>query len=162
VSEFTALAGSAVLIDTSARGGDGKAGDIQISLKTGQYLGDSFRVEANSMGSLSGGTISYSESDSSATPLLIRRNQPGSISFSANGGETGDGGSIVINCNQRNVTVLGDAVSALAGASGADGGSLTVNTLGSLTLGGIFDFQGTEAGDGGEISFRAEDALAIC
>lgn len=161
VSEFTALAGSAVLIDTSARGGDGKAGDIQISLKTGQYLGDSFRVEANSMGSLSGGTISYSESDSSATPLLIRRNQPGSISFSANGGETGDGGSIVINCNQRNVTVLGDAVSALAGASGADGGSLTVNTLGSLTLGGIFDFQGTEAGDGGEISFRAEDALAF-
>lgn len=84
--------------------------------------------------------------------------------FVADGGDTGNGGSVHLSSGSGNLTIASGLISAAAGqgtGSDASGGEITVESSADLTLSGNMSVDGIGAGAGGRITLRATDTLDL-
>jgi len=130
-------------IKASATSDGFSGGQIKVAANKNLSIPD---VESNGFGSGAGGSITIG---GGSTSLLL-----GPIN--ADGGATGDGGKVSISSSLNTVTL--NTISAVSGGFGGNGGSISVNSVGDLTvLPGNFDVSviGNHAGNGGALQIKS-------
>lgn len=130
---------------------------------------DGDMVEVYSGGAVTpGGTIDVSgtgtEAGGSITVVAADVLDLTNAQFLANGGTTGDGGSVSLSSGSGNLGLHSNLISAAAGTgsgSNASGGQVSVQSIGDLTLSADFSLNGVGTGAGGSIELRATGALDL-
>ncbi len=127
-SNFADISASRSLIATSGSSGG------QILITGRQIQLEDSRVEANTLGSKSGGSLNIFASDSLE---IIGNNSGGTFSNGLFAENRGSGNAVALNITTGNLLVQGEARISTATFGSGQGGNLTVNAKNSVTLIGI-------------------------
>lgn len=136
-------------LSADATGSNGSGGTIVL-----QAAGITFPtatnlvLSANGVGNGNGGTVVFAPSTSSAAQTI--GTNPGQIDISAlTGATSGNGGSIYVAAGA--LTVLNGSLLNVSATGNGNGGSIVLNTAGTLSLTGPFNASGAGNGTGGNI-----------